>query len=120
MTLGYSPRIRPWRYADEVGYDEGVIYCNWQVQYYGLIKQQTGEDWNDAKVSLSTAQPSVGGAAPVLPTRLIHFKRPKPKPVQRAGMAKHLQWVCPLNVFTYFLACYSLNYDEYDPTIVSL
>ena len=32
-----------------------------QVQYYGLIKQQTGEDWKDAQISLSTAQPSVGG-----------------------------------------------------------
>ena len=51
-----------------------------QVQYYGLIKQQTGEDWKDARISLSTAQPSVGGAAPFLPTKLIQFHRPRPKP----------------------------------------
>ncbi len=47
-----------------------------QVQYYGLIKQSTGEDWENTNVSLSTAQPSIGGSAPSLPTRLIRFKRP--------------------------------------------
>ena len=31
-------------------------------------------------ISLSTAQPSVGGSAPSLPTRIIRFKRPKPVP----------------------------------------
>jgi len=45
------------------------------VQYYGLIKQATGEDWENAKISLSTAQPSIGGSAPTLPTRIIRFKR---------------------------------------------
>lgn len=47
-----------------------------QVQYYGLIKQSTGEDWEDAKISLSTAQPAIGGGAPTLPTKIIRFKRP--------------------------------------------
>ena len=51
-----------------------------QVQYYGLIKQSTGEDWENANISLSTAQPSIGGSAPSLPTRLIRFKRPPPPP----------------------------------------
>ena len=51
-----------------------------QVQYYGLIKQATGEDWDDTRISLSTAQPSIGGSAPPLPTRIIRFKRPPPRP----------------------------------------
>ena len=46
------------------------------MQYYGLIKQATGEDWDNAKISLSTAQPSIGGSAPTLPTRIIRFKPP--------------------------------------------
>ena len=50
-----------------------------QVQYYGLIKQATGEDWENANISLSTAQPSIGGSAPSLPARLIRFKRPPPR-----------------------------------------
>ena len=51
------------------------------MQYYGLIKQSTGEDWENANISLSTAQPSIGGSAPSLPTRLIRFKRPPPRPI---------------------------------------
>ncbi len=50
-----------------------------QVQYYGLIKQSPAEDWENTNVSLSTAQPSIGGSAPSLPTRLIRFKRPPPR-----------------------------------------
>ena len=46
-----------------------------QVQYYGFIKQQTGEDWENAKLSLSTAQPSIGGSPPDLPTRILRFRR---------------------------------------------
>ena len=47
-----------------------------QVHYYGLIKQSTGEDWENAKISLSTAQPSVGGSAPKLGIQNIQFKQP--------------------------------------------
>lgn len=31
---------------------------------FGLIKQRTGESWNDVEVFLSTAKPSIGGNAP--------------------------------------------------------
>ena len=53
-------------------------FCGVQVQYYGLIKQSTGEDWENAKISLSTAQPAIGGGAPTLPTKIIRFQRPIP------------------------------------------
>ena len=56
------------------------MHTHTQVQYYGLIKQATGEDWDDTRISLSTAQPSIGGSAPPLPTRIIRFKRPPPRP----------------------------------------
>ena len=72
-----------------------------QVQYYGLIKQATGEDWKDAKISLSTAQPSIGGSAPPLPTRIIRFKRPPAR-------------IMPLIPSSMRSRAY---YDEYDPTI---
>ena len=52
-------------------------------------------------VSLSTAQPSVGGSAPSLPSRIIRFKRPKPRPQLRQM----------------YLSARMM--DEYDPTIVS-
>lgn len=60
-------------------YNDSVISAYaLQVQYYGLIKQHTGEDWENTTISLSTAQPGIGGSAPTLPTRAIHFKRPPP------------------------------------------
>lgn len=37
-----------------------------QLDYFGIVRQSTGEDWKDVAVTLSTARPSLGGAAPVL------------------------------------------------------
>lgn len=37
-----------------------------QLTYTGLVHQSTGEDWHDVDVTLSTARPSLGGAAPEL------------------------------------------------------
>jgi len=37
-----------------------------QLDYFGLVRQATGEDWKDVMLTLSTARPSLGGAAPVL------------------------------------------------------
>jgi uncharacterized protein (TIGR02231 family) len=37
-----------------------------QLDYFGLVHQGTGEDWKDVALTLSTARPSMGGAAPVL------------------------------------------------------
>lgn len=37
-----------------------------QVTAYGLIRQRTGEDWEDVKLTLSTARPAIGGRMPEL------------------------------------------------------
>ncbi|MBA3848452.1 MAG: hypothetical protein C0502_00470 [Opitutus sp.] len=34
--------------------------------YFGVVRQNTGEDWKDVTLTLSTARPSLGGAAPAL------------------------------------------------------
>ncbi len=34
--------------------------------YFGLVRQNTGEEWKDVALTLSTARPGLGGAAPVL------------------------------------------------------
>eukprot|EP00731_Ephydatia_muelleri_P007217 Em0003g1465a len=47
-----------------------------RVQYFGHIKQWTGEDWLNAKISLSTAQPSLGGTPPTLGQHTIKFSAP--------------------------------------------
>jgi uncharacterized protein (TIGR02231 family) len=37
-----------------------------QLDYFGIVRQNTGEDWKDVALTLSTARPSLGGAAPAL------------------------------------------------------
>ncbi|XP_064629545.1 uncharacterized protein LOC135488724 isoform X9 [Lineus longissimus] len=45
-----------------------------KIIYYGMIQQATGEDWDEAKLTLSTASPSVGGTVPDLGTQRLFFK----------------------------------------------
>jgi hypothetical protein len=44
-----------------------------------MIRQTTGEDWTDSKISLSTAVPSAGGNVPELNTENARIK-PKIQP----------------------------------------
>ena len=75
-----------------------------QVYYYGLIRQSTGEDWTNAKLSLSTANPSIGGSVPELGEQLLKFKR--------AYVTKRNKRISPpMNAIN------SFDRDMYDPTI---
>ncbi|XP_065179387.1 protein F37C4.5-like [Sycon ciliatum] len=46
-----------------------------KIHYFALISQSTGEDWEDAALVLSTAQPSIGGSPPELETKKLEFAR---------------------------------------------
>jgi hypothetical protein len=45
-----------------------------QLQYYGVITNNCGEQWTNVSMALSTAKPSLGGQPPALPTCVIKFK----------------------------------------------
>jgi len=47
-----------------------------ELVYYGVINNQTGEDWKNVKISLSTASPSLGGVPPVLPPIKLQHHAP--------------------------------------------
>ncbi|HEY0865527.1 MAG TPA: mucoidy inhibitor MuiA family protein [Lacunisphaera sp.] len=49
-------------------YDARVLSADRAVAlgYFGIVRQSTGEDWKDVALTLSTARPGLGGAAPVL------------------------------------------------------
>ncbi|KAK6017692.1 hypothetical protein OSTOST_16783, partial [Ostertagia ostertagi] len=51
--------------------DNSIKLC-----YYGLVEQNTGDDWNDTDMVLSTSTPSVGGCAPQLATLSASIHRP--------------------------------------------
>uniref|UniRef100_A0A158R5R4 DUF4139 domain-containing protein n=1 Tax=Syphacia muris TaxID=451379 RepID=A0A158R5R4_9BILA len=55
-----------------------------KMMYYGKIEQSSGEDWNEAKLILSTAQPALGGRLPTLGRLEAKFSRPVVA-VQRAN-----------------------------------
>uniref|UniRef100_A0A0M3IEB1 DUF4140 domain-containing protein n=1 Tax=Ascaris lumbricoides TaxID=6252 RepID=A0A0M3IEB1_ASCLU len=42
--------------------------------YYGVIEQNTGEDWKASELVLSTATPSIGGCVPPLSTLAASFR----------------------------------------------
>ncbi len=49
-------------------YDARVLSSERAVAlgYFGIVRQNTGEEWKDVALTLSTARPGLGGAAPVL------------------------------------------------------
>lgn len=74
-TPSYDARLRP---ADR----------NVDLGYFGVIRQNTGEDWNNVKLTLSTARPSLGGAAPALQPWIIDVAAPPPPPAMPAPVAR--------------------------------
>jgi len=51
-----------------------------------MIHQHTGEDWENAKLSLSTALPSVGGSPPPLTPQVLSVY--SPPTYQARGLSK--------------------------------
>ncbi|HXE96121.1 MAG TPA: DUF4139 domain-containing protein [Dongiaceae bacterium] len=49
-----------------------------ELTFRAMVRQQTGEDWNNVDLTLSTARPAIGGAPPELYPWRISFYRPQP------------------------------------------
>lgn len=49
-----------------------------ELTFRAMVRQQTGEDWNNVDLTLSTARPAAGGAPPELYPWRIGFYRPMP------------------------------------------
>jgi len=64
ISLAYTVPGASWvpSYDARVASSERTV----QLDYFGIVRQGTGEDWKDVVLTLSTARPSLGGAAPVL------------------------------------------------------
>jgi len=61
-------------------YDARADFSRAKVEMvsFGIIKQKTGEDWQDVQISLSTAKPAVGGRMPyVAPWILRPYQPPR-------------------------------------------
>ncbi len=56
--------------------------------YFGIVQQNTGEDWTDVALTLSTARPQLGGAAPQLTPWTVDLARPPPPAAVFGGVAR--------------------------------
>jgi uncharacterized protein (TIGR02231 family) len=73
------------------------------LTFQAMIRQQTGEEWHNVDLTLSTARPSIGGAPPELTPWNISLYRPRPMasgsflagapaPAAKAKMAKGMRF----------------------------
>jgi uncharacterized protein (TIGR02231 family) len=62
LTLRYAVPGARWSPAYDVRVlsDEPTV----QLGYFGLVRQNTGEDWSNVDLTLSTARPALGGSPP--------------------------------------------------------
>jgi uncharacterized protein (TIGR02231 family) len=58
-----------------------------KMTYKGTLRQNTGEEWTDADIRLSTAQAYIGGNQPELSPWHINFYSPEPYPQYRLQKA---------------------------------
>jgi len=75
VALAYTVPSASWApsYDARVSSSERLV----QLEYYGIVRQRTGEDWKDVGLTLSTARPSLGGAAPVLTVWTLDVYNPE-------------------------------------------
>jgi uncharacterized protein (TIGR02231 family) len=57
-----------------------------QLKYYGEVRQNTGEDWNEVELYLSTAQPAISAQMPEISPQIISSR---PKQPYAPGRAKY-------------------------------
>jgi uncharacterized protein (TIGR02231 family) len=76
LTLAYTVANARWTpsYDARVTSGERVV----SLGYFGVVRQNTGEDWKNVALTLSTARPSLGGAAPELSVWEIWNARERP------------------------------------------
>jgi len=74
LAISYLVRGVSWRpiYDARASFDQNNV----ELVFYGLVKQTTGEPWEDVELLLSTAKPSVGGKMPELHPWLLKPYQP--------------------------------------------
>src|SRR5476651_2533682 len=78
LALSYAVPGASWTpsYDARVNSNEKSI----ALAYSGIVRQNTGEDWKDVALTLSTARPSLGGAAPEVRPWTLDVFVPRPMP----------------------------------------
>ncbi len=78
IEVSYVIRGATWRpvYDARADHDGGTV----ELTYRAEVRQKTGEDWDDVKLALSTARPSIGGRpAELFPWYISIYTPPPPQ-----------------------------------------
>jgi len=76
LDLSYIIPGASWRSLYHIRVDSKDNGCI--LVYQGIIRNSTGENWDNVNVTLSTAEPSKGGEPPKIPTLIINIQDNKP------------------------------------------
>ena len=86
LKVSYLVRGASW----EPLYDARANFEKSEVELvsYGIVRQSTGEDWQDVEISLSTAKPVIGGRMPYVEPWFLRPYQPPRVMETRAATAK--------------------------------
>ncbi len=89
VDLSYQIGGAGWRPLYDARLD--VKNADLDLIQYGSVWQRTGEDWEDVKLTLSTAQPSRGAGLPKLNPQWVSIFEPRPqKRLQKSGQVMNM------------------------------
>jgi len=77
LDLSYIIPGANWRSIYQIRVESTEEAC--VLVYQGIIRNATGENWENVNVTLSTAEPSKGGEPPRIPTLVVQLTESKPQ-----------------------------------------
>ena len=89
LALSYVMPDAHWEPTYDLRFDEARNET--EVQYRAAVYQNTGEDWADVNLKLSTARPQAGAAPPELEPKYVDFYQPyvaAPAPAQAKAVMR--------------------------------
>src|SRR5208337_3826189 len=85
FTLRYVIGNASWISSYSARIDSGTGKV--ELLYNALVRQKTGEDWNNVRLTLSTAQPGHNGRMPELTPSYVDYRTQEPVAAARAEFA---------------------------------
>ncbi|CAJ0945219.1 unnamed protein product, partial [Mesorhabditis belari] len=80
LFLSYQVTQAEWRPSYDIRVDAMGEEEKMNITYFGCVTQESGEEWRNCRLILSTAIPSFGGSLPPLGTLGVSFKERTPQP----------------------------------------
>lgn len=85
LTVAYLVKGASWQpiYDARASFEKNEV----ELVSYGIVKQKTGEDWEDVEICLSTAKPAIGGRMPYVKPWVL---RPYQPPLRKMALKRRV------------------------------